>query len=224
MRKLFSFLIIVLILSLAGCQERKSKEPVQLEKQPPSASSGQADWKLAVSARFLRSDGSWYLTAQQHDITIEPKALTISAQEPFGKIILTVKNENFNLQKNPGNDFDQQLIELMTDEGICKGLLELYLAEIENIPQIKSSQTNPFFSFEGRAYELISNQNGIEIYKNQSTKNNDLVITTGNKRYILFGYNYIKVKENSYFPSKIDIYTYNESDRKLIAQYEGRLL
>ncbi|MGA2915131.1 MAG: hypothetical protein ABSE89_03805 [Sedimentisphaerales bacterium] len=183
MRRLLSFLIIVLILSLAGCQERKSSGSVTLEKP--------ADLKLAVSARFLRSDGSWYLTQQQHDITIEPKAIKIIAQEPFGKIILNVQNGQFNLQKSSGlNDFDKQLCELMTDEGICKALLELYLAELKNVNVPTTTK-----------------------------------LITGNKRYILFGYNYLKFKEDGYFPSKIDVYAFSEgSEQKMIAQYEGRLL
>ena len=76
----------------------------------------------------------------------------------------------------------------MTDEGICKALLELYLAEMKNTAVPASAK-----------------------------------FATSDKRYILTGYNYLKFKEGGYFPSKIDVYS-GESDGKLIAQYDGRLL
>ncbi len=225
MQKLLSFLIIVSILSLAGCQERKGKKTVKLQKQPHSASSGQADLKLAVTAKFLRSDGSWYLTKQQQEITIEPKAIKITAKEPFGEIILTVRNGQFALKKSSQvNVFDKELFNIMTDGSICKALLELYLAEIKN-PQAKSSQADSFM-FEGQVYDpVFSDQNDLEIYKNKSTQKSDLVICRGKSRYILSGYNYLKIKEGRHFPSKIDVYIYKEGfDRKLIAQYDSRLL
>ena len=218
MRKLLSFLVAaVLLFGLAGCQERKSKDSGKLEKQ--------ADLKLAVTAKFLRGDGSWYLTEQRQDISIEPKAIKITAKEPFGEIILTVQNGQFALKKSSQvNVFDEELFNLMTDEAICKALPELYLAEMKN-PQTKSKQTGSFV-FEGQVYDLVfSDQSGVEIYKNKSTQKNDLVISSGKKRYVLWGYNYIKFKEGRYFPSKIDVYVYNEgADRKLIAQYSCRLM
>lgn len=223
MKKLLTLITIVLLFGFVGCREGECKKNETLEKS--------AEMKLAVSAKFLQSDGSWYLTEQRQEISYSPKAIKITAKEPFGIIYMSVKNGQFSLRNSPANGFDNQAFELMTDESICKGLLAIYLAQSNNTPNasgqiIKApSEQAGQFMYEGQAYgRVLSDQNSVELYKNQSTQTKDLVITNGKKRYILFGYDYVKdVKEGRYFPSKIDVYTYSLSDRKLIAKYEGTL-
>jgi len=228
MKKSLSFFVAaVLLFSSAGCQEQKSKnsgKPVELASAERIAAR-QADLKLACAAKFLRSDGSWYLTEQKHEIFIEEAAIELTTKEPSGEIILTVQNGRFSVRKNfKAGVFDEELFKFMTDEAICGALLELYLAELKS-PRTNLRQTGSF-TFEGQAYDLVCrDQSGVEIYKNKSTQRNDLVISSGKKRYILYGYNYLKLEKEGHFPSKIDIYVYNEgSDRKLVAQYNCRLL
>ena len=218
MKKSFSFLVAaVLFFSLAGCQEQKSKDSNKL--------GGQADLKLACVTKFLRSDGSWYFTEQKHEIFIGPKAITLITKEPFGEVILTVRNGQFAIKKSPrAKIFDEELFKLMTDETICRAMLELYLAELKSTPA-GAGQTSSI-KFEGQTYDLVfSDKSGMEVYKNKSTQRNDLVISQGKKKYVLYGYNYLKRDKAGHFPSKIDIYVYNSgSDRKLVAQYNCRLL
>jgi hypothetical protein len=219
MKKLLSFLVTTgLFFSLAGCQEGNHEDSGKL-------GGGQTDLKLASVAKFLRSDGSWYLTEQRHEIFAEPKAIRLTAKESFGEIIWTVQNGQSVIKKNPRtNVFDEELFKLMTDETISRGLLELYLAELES-SNVGSGQIDSF-TFEGKVYEpVFSDRGGIELYKDKSTGRKDLVIFQGKKRYVLYGYNYLKLEKDRYFPSKIDIYIYNDkSDRKLIAQFTCRLL
>ena len=214
MKKSLSFLVTTaLLFSLTGCEEKKRTDSVNL--------AGQADLKLACMAEFLRSDGSSYLTKQEHEIFAKPKAIRLTAKEPFGEIIWTVRNGRFVIEKKPkAGVFDEELFKLMTDETICKALLELYLAELKPSSTSSTSRTDSF-TFEGKVYEpVFSDQGGIELYKNKSTSRKDLVISQNKRRYVLFGYNYLKLGEDRYFPSKIDVYTYNEgSDKKLIGQY-----
>lgn len=226
MKKLLSSLVAaVLFFSLTGCQEQKSKDSSKLEKQ--------ADIKLVSMARFLCSwrepspsgDGSWYLTEQKHEISIEPAAIKVTAEEPSGEIILAVQNGQFAVRKgSKAVAADKELFELMTNETICKALLELYVAELKKT-QTDSNQTASL-TLEGQVYNLVfSDKNGVEVYKNKATQKNDLVVSQGKRKYILYGYNYLKFAEGRYFPSKIDVYVYNDgSDRKLIAQYDSRLL
>ena len=126
MKKSLSFLVTAaLLFSLAGCQERNRTDSGKLV--------GQADLKLASVAKFLRGDGSWYLTKQEHEIFAKPKAIRLSAKEPFGEIIWTVRDGRLVIKKSPKTIvFDEGLFKLMTDESICKALLELYLAELKN--------------------------------------------------------------------------------------------
>jgi hypothetical protein len=218
MKKSFSFLAAaVLFFSSAGCQEQKSKDSNKL--------GGQADLKLACVTKFLRSDGSWYFTEQKHEIFIGPKAITLTTKEPFGEIVLTVRNGQFVIKKSPQTRvFDEELFKLMTDEAVCRALLELYLAELKS-PPTSTGQTGSLM-FEGQVYTSVyCDQSGVEVYKNKSTRRNDLVISQGKKKYVLYGYNYLKRDKAGHFPSKIDIYVYNSgSDRKLVAQYNCRLL
>lgn len=218
MKKSFSFLAAAaLLFSLAGCQEQQNKDSDNL--------AGQADLKLASAAKFQCSDGSWYLTEQKHEIFVEPKTIRLTAKEPFGEIIWTIQNGRFVIQKSPkAGVFDEELFRLMTDETICGALLELYLAELKSLNTGSSRVDN--FIFDGKVYEpVFSDQDRMELYRNKSTGRKDLVISQGKRRYVLYGYNYLKLEENRYFPSKIDVYVYNDgSDRKLIAQYACRLL
>ena len=214
MKKLLSFLVAAgLVFNLAGCQEKSRTDSSNL--------AGQADLKLTCEVEFLRSDGSSYLTEQEHEIFAKPKAIRLTAKEPFGEIIWAVRDGRLVIEKSPRTSiFDEELFKLMTDEAICKALLELYLAELKT-PDTPSTNRTDSFVFEGRVYEpVFSDQGGTELYKNKSTGRKDMVISQDKKRYVLFGYNYLKLKEGRYFPSKIDVYSYNEgSDKKLIAQY-----
>ena len=214
MKKSLSFLITAaLFFSLAGCERKNHTSGSNL--------AGQADLKLACTTEFLRGDGSSYLTKQEHEVFAKPKAIRLTAKEPFGEIIWAVRNGRLVIEKSPKGDvFDEELYKLMTDEAICKALLELYLAELKP-SDTGSTEPTDGFAFEGKVYEpVFSDQGGIKLYKDKSTGRRDLVISQNKKRYILFGYNYLKLKEGRYFPSKIDVYIYNEgSDKKLIAQY-----
>jgi hypothetical protein len=214
MKKLLSFLVAAgLFFNMAGCEKKNQTDGSNL--------AGQADLKLSCITEFLRGDGSSYLTKQEHEVFAKPKTIRLTAKEPFGEIIWTVRNDRLVIEKSPkGGVFDEELFKLMTDETICKALLELYLAELKTSNTSSTSQTDSL-TFEGKIYEpVFSDRSGIALYKNKSTGRKDLVISQNKQRYMLFGYNYLKLKEGRHFPSKIDIYIYNEgTDKKLIAQY-----
>jgi hypothetical protein len=217
MKRLLSILVAAgLLFSLIGCQEKAKESGAQLGGQP--------DLKLTSVAKFLRSDGSWYLTEQTHEVFAEPKAIKLTAKEPFGQIIWAVQNGKAVVEKSPGRSvFDKELYELITSEAITKGLMELYVAGL-GYSDAGSSQADEF-TFEGRVYESVfADRDGIELYKNKSTGRKDLAVFQGKKRYVLYGYNYLKVGKAGYFPSKIDVYIYSDkADKTLIAQYICRL-
>lgn len=216
MKKAFSFLVAAAMLfSLAGCEGNNRKAGNTL--------SGKADVTLSCVGKFLVSDGSWYLTEQKHEIYTASDAMRLTADEPCGQIVLIVQDGKLDIKKKAKTGVpDKDMLALMTDEGICKGLLGLYLAEIK--PQSGSSQ-NGDIVFSGQAYSLLGSDNKtVELYKNKATKKNNLVISQSKKRYLLFGYNYLELETGGYIPSKIDIYLYNsELDKQLISQYTCRL-
>lgn len=220
MKKLIFFLVAaVLLISSSGCQEQQSRDS--------SKQGSEADLRLAAAAKFLCSDGSWYLTEQKQEISIKPRAIKVTAKEPFSELILTVRGGRFIVKKSPyATVFDDELFSLMTNDTIYKSLLELYLAELKNL-QTEPGQSGNIM-FEGRAYELVfSDPGGTELYKNKATQRKELVISRKDKvRYVSYGYNYLKNWEGGYFPSKIDIYIYytDKSDKKMIAQFSCRLL
>ncbi|MBN1787646.1 MAG: hypothetical protein JW806_04555 [Sedimentisphaerales bacterium] len=216
MKRSFYILVALCLLSLAGCREEAKKDDAQIEVQP--------DIKLASVAKFLQDDGSWYLTEQEYEVFAKTKSITLTAREPYGQIVWVVQNGKASVQKKPWRGiFDKELFELITNEAISKGLLELFTAGLGHT--YTSSDQGQNFTFEGRIYEsAFDDGNGTILYKDKSTGRKDLVVFDGKKRHILYGYNYLKTAKDRYFPSKIDVYVCEDkSGRLLIAQYTCRL-
>jgi len=218
MKKLFSlFAAAILLCSLTSCQQQQKKNTGNI--------STQADLKLSCVAEFIRSDGSRYLTEQKHEISSNPKAIILTANEPFGKVVWSVQNGQYAVQESTtGVVYDKELYGLMTDKAIAQGLLELYLAGLTANPAAQTGKE--LLTFEGKTYEL-SAQTGsrVNIYRNQATGKIDLV-TSGDKAdklYLLHGFNYRKMKkidgQYGFYPSRLDIYLYHtDSNKELIAQ------
>ena len=217
MKKLSFFLVAAVVLSnSAGCQEKNRKDTSVIVKQ------AKADLELSCVAEFLRSDGSKYLTEQKYEISSNPKAITITAKEPFGQIIWSVQNGKYIIRKNvPANVFDRELYRQIMDKNIAESLLELYLAGLNKEPVGKAGEKT--LKFENQLYEpVVRTDSGVSIYRNKATGKLDLV-TSGSdgKVYFLHGFNYRKMeqKENAFYPSKIDIFLYHtDFDKELIAQ------
>jgi hypothetical protein len=217
MKKLLSLLALaVLVFVSAGCQEKASKENAAL--------AGQAELKLSCVAEFIRSDGSRYLTEQKYEVSSNPKAIVLTAKEPFGKIAWSVRNGAYTVQKGvPNKVFDKELYSLMMDKDIATGLLEIYLAGLR--APVGKAGKEPL-KFQGQLYEPAAQIHNAELYRNQTTGKLDLV-TSGRdkagKLYLIHGYNYLKLKkikgQDGFYPSKLDIYLYRtDFDKELIVQ------
>ncbi|GEM_PF-1885816 len=218
MKKLISILTaMVLLCSLTGCQQQQKNENTGNIK-------AKADLKTSCVAEFLRSDGSRYLTEQKCEISANPKAIVLTAKEPFGKIAWSVKNGVYSVQKPlPHKVFDKDLYSLMMDKDIAAGLLEIYLAGLRE--PVGKAGKEPL-KFQGQLYEPAAQIHNAELYRNQATGKLDLV-TSGRdkagKLYLIHGYNYLKLKkikgQDGFYPSKLDIYLYRtDFDKELIAQ------
>jgi hypothetical protein len=205
-----------LLFSLVGCQEKKRKDESKLEER--------ADIKLFCVAEFLRGDGSKYLTEQKYEIFAGSKTIKLTAKEPFGEIIWSAQNGGYTIQKGiPDKVFDKELYNLMMDQSVANGLLEIYLAGLTKSSAVKTEKG--LLIFEGRIYEPVKQKAaGVNIYRNQATGKLDLVTAVYNKTgkvYLIHGFNYQKIKQgqNSFYPSKLDIYLYlTDMDKELIAQ------
>jgi hypothetical protein len=209
MKKIVLILTVsALLFNCSGCQEKKRKESVNLTGKP--------DLKLSCVAGYLRSDGSRYITEQKYKIFASPRAIILSANEPFGEIIWSVQNGVYIVQKGgPENFFDKKLYGLIMDADIANGLLELYL---QGMAGGKSAIGNAgkTLTFEGQLYELVTQNWGVNLYRNKSTGKVNLAVSG---TYLLYGFNYQKNGPKGIYPSKLDIYLYHtDLDKKLAAQ------
>jgi hypothetical protein len=208
---LFLFVAAGLLCGLAGCQEKNLKDS---DKETVS----RADLKFNCVVKFLRPDESWYLTEQSGELFFEPALMKVTANEPSGRVVWLVNNGQVVVRTKPKVISDKEIFDLMTDDAICRAMLGLYLAEMKASKSGGKQGEN--FTFEGQVYDFVrSAGKGINLYKKDSGRT-DLAVAQGKKRYVLNAYNHLKVEENGYFPSKIDIYAYDtDREKQLIAQY-----
>lgn len=212
MKKLiFIFAAAILLCSLTSCQQQQKKNAGNIKAK--------ADLKLSCVAEFLRSDGSRYLTEQKCEVSANPKAIKLTAKEPFGKIAWSVQNGVYSVQKLvPRRVFDKELYSLMMDKNIANGLLELYLAGLTEKSAAKTDKE--LLKFQGQSYEPAAQIDKVSLYRNQRSGKLDLVTSGSDKLYLISGFNYQKTKgQKGFYPSKIDIYHYRtDFDKELVAQ------
>jgi hypothetical protein len=213
MKKLISILTVsALLLILAGCEEKNRKQSDNLAGKP--------ELKLSCVAEYLRSDGSRYITKQKYEIFRNSDSITLKAKEPFGEIAWSVQNGVYTIQKGvPNKVSDKELYSLIMDKDIAGGLLELYIAGVSGEkPAI--GNIGKSLVFEGKSFELAAQKSGVNLYRDKAAgKVNLAVAGTGNKLFLLHGYNYQKNGQKGLYPSKLDIYQYRtDFDKKLIAQ------
>ncbi|PKL50237.1 MAG: hypothetical protein CVV39_01760 [Planctomycetes bacterium HGW-Planctomycetes-1] len=211
MRKLTYILAAAVLLGgLTGCQQEQKENAGKIDAQ--------TGLRLSCVVEFLRSDGSRYLTEQKCEVSANPKAIKLTAKEPFGEIAWSVKNGAYSVQKPlPSKVFDKDLYSLMMDKDIAAGLLELYLAGLRE-PASKAGKE--ILKFQGQVYEPAAKIGRVNLYRNQRSGKLDLVTSGSDKLYLISGFNYQKTKgQKGFYPSKIDIYSYrSDFDKELLAQ------
>jgi hypothetical protein len=197
-----------LLFNCSGCQEKNRKKSTDLVRKP--------DLKLSCVTGYLRGDGSRYITQQKYEIFANPKTIILSAVEPFGKIIWSVQNGVYTVQKDvPEKVFAKELYSLMMDKDIANGLLELYLQGMAG-GTAAIGNSGKTLTFEGQLYEPITQNTGVTLYRNKAKGNVNLALSGA---YLLHGFNYQKNGQKGIYPSKLDIYLYHtDFDKKLISQ------
>jgi hypothetical protein len=212
MKKLTYILTAVILFGgLTGCQQQQKNETT-------GKIDTQTGLKLSCVAEFLRSDSGRYLTEQKCEISLNPKAIKLTAKEPFGEIAWSVQNGTYSVQKPlPGKVSDKEMYDLMMDREIAAGLLELYLAGLRE-PASKAGKE--ILKFQGQIYEPAAKIGRVNLYRNQRSGKLDLVTSGSDKLYLISGFNYQKTKgQKGFYPSKIDIYSYrSDFDKTLLAQ------
>lgn len=212
MRNLFSVLVAaVLLCSLTSCQQQQERSDDNI--------GAPADLKLSCVVEFLCGDGSRYLTEQKCEVSANPKAIKLTAKEPFGKIAWSLQNGAYSVQKPLLRKvFDKELYSLMMDKDITAGLLELYLAGLTGKSAAKTDKE--LLAFQGQSYEPVAQIDNVNLYRNKTTGRCNLVTSGSDKLYLINGFNYQKTKsQKGFYPSKIDIYLYRtDFDKDLIVQ------
>jgi hypothetical protein len=219
-------LIFVLLAGLFCCQGNKSSKKGGLVQK--------ADFRFSCIAKFLAADGTpktaepndgWYLTEQNCELYFElatggkqsrKAAMMVEANEPGGKAIWMTSEDKLVIKQKPGKIADKKVFELMTNEAVSSAMLGLFLAETKPVNVVGGQGGN--FLFQGRKYSFagfFGKKTGF--YRTGKDGKVCLAVTEGKKKYVLYGYNYIKLKNGGSVPSKIDVYVYENPNE--IAQY-----
>jgi hypothetical protein len=209
----------------SGCDGNKSSKKGGLVQK--------ADFKFSCVAKFLTTDSSskpavsnagWYLTEQKCELYFEfsggkqnqKPVMTVEANEPGGKSAWTVSEDKLVIKQKPTVIADKKVFDLMTNEAISSAMLGLFLAETKPANIISGQEGN--FLFQGSKYSFIGFfGKNTGFYRAGKGGKACLAVTEGKKRYVLYGYNYIKLENGGSVPSKIDVYCYENPNE--IAQY-----
>jgi hypothetical protein len=142
--------------------------------------------------------------------------MTVEANEPGGKTFWTVSEDKLVIRQYPKTIANKKVYEFMTNEAVSSAMLGLFLAETKPANIISGQGGN--FLFQGSKYAFAGFfGKNTSLYKAEKGGKVCLAATNGNKRYVLYGYNYIKIDNGGSVPSKIDVYTYENPNE--IAQY-----
>lgn len=226
MKKTILVLIsFVLLAGFSGGQGNKSSKKSGLVQK--------ADFKFSCVAKFLTVDGSsktaglnggWYLTEQNCELYFEfargkqnrKPVMMVEANEPGGKAAWTVSKDNVVIGKKPKKIVDKKAFELMTNEAVSSAMLGLFLAEARPANIVGGQGGN--FLFQGRKYSFAGFfGKNTSFYRAGKDGKICLAVTGGKRRYVLYGYNHIKLENGGSVPSKIDAYVYENPNE--IAQY-----
>lgn len=215
----------VLLAGLFGCEGNKSSKKGGLAQK--------ADFKFSCIAKFLTTgcssktagvNNGWYLTEQNCELYFEyaggkqnqKPVMTVEANEPGGKAMWTVSEDKLVIKKKPKTIADKKVFELMTNEAVSSAMLGLFLAETK--PANIVGGQGGVFLFQGRKYSFAGFfGKNTSFYRAGKDKKVCLAVTEGKKRYVLYGYNHIKLENGGSAPSKIDVYNYENPNE--IAQY-----
>ncbi|MEN6385951.1 MAG: hypothetical protein ABFD79_12245 [Phycisphaerales bacterium] len=223
MRNLLIYSLVTTgIITFYGCENQQKKEAAQAP-QTAQIKTVRPEYQFSAVAQYIRNDGSKYITQQHFQIASSPRAIMISAAEPFGNVVWSVENGIYSAPQNTGRAIDKDVFALMTDKDIAIGIMELYLAAAG---KVQAADTNEILNFDGKIYEQVATEGEAKVYRNKSTKTIDLVTSGGQKNggtYLFSGYNYEKILENGIekglYPSKVDIYLYKSAyDKRLLGQ------
>jgi hypothetical protein len=214
MKKITAVSALILFIFM-GCQQKQKNSPQKITAKP--------DIQLSVVAQYIRSDASRYITQQKYEIFSQPKAIFVSAAEPYGTVQWSVQNGIYTPPNNK-KIYDKETSAIMLDKDIAQGILELYLAGLKKVQIQETAET---FNFNGQIYECVAkNEQNVKLFRNKKTGELDLV-TAGNAAngqfYIIFGYNSEKTgkstAQDEFYAKKVDIYLQTSTlDKKLIAQ------
>lgn len=226
--RIYNFFVPLCLCGLfifSGCQGNKSSKKGGLAQK--------ADFKFSCVAKFLTADGlskttganaGWYLTEQNCELYFESAGgkqnrkpvMTVEANEPGGNAFWTVNEDKLAIRKKPKIIADKKVFELMTNEAVSSAMLGLFLAETK--PANIVSGQGGVFLFQGKKYSFAGFfGKNTSFYRAGKDGKVCLAVTEGKKRYVLFGYNYIKLENGGSVPSKIDVYGYENPNE--IAQY-----
>ncbi|MFA6185622.1 MAG: hypothetical protein WC770_00190 [Phycisphaerae bacterium] len=226
--RIYNFFVPLCLCGLflfSGCQGNNSSKKGGLAQK--------ADFEFSCIAKFLIADGSsktagsngsWYLTEQNCRLYFESTGgkqsrkplMTVEANEPGGNAAWTVSEDNVVIGKKPKTIADKKIFELMTNEAVSSAMLGLFLVETKPANIVSGQGGN--FLFQGRKYYFAGFfGKNTSFYKAGKDGKVCLAVTEGKKRYVLYGYNYIKLENGGSVPSKIDVYGYENPNE--IAQY-----
>ena len=202
---------------LSGCQE--SAQTVEPETVDPGR-------MIIVDciADYYNPDGSRYVSEQSHIVEIDNRILRVRASEPAGDFEWLLKEGIFAIQQNLV--LSAPAPTRICDENIAKGLLGLYLANIDDIGLTFSKADGRSVKIAGKLYQTLADNEYLTFCKNLGTDIVDTIWLTGTdgKYLTVCGYDYKKLKTiKGIGPRKIEIFSTDadRNNRKLLVQYSG---
>ena len=201
------------IFFLSGCQESGKSE------SGPAGQNGTV--VLDCIAEYHNPDGSRYVSEQSHKIEFDEKILRIKANEPAGEFEWLLEDGIFTISQNSAVP---AIPSTLCDENVAKGLLGLYIANVNNMGLSLSASGEPT-KIEGRRYQMLAGSDDVTFCKNLDTSIIDTVLLAGaDKRLMVRGHGYKELKTVSgSIPTKIEIFKSGAegSELKLLVRYNG---
>ena len=207
---------VVGMVGLAGCQENSKNEVSEPVGQNRAV-------VLDCIVEYYNPDGSRYVSEQTHKINFNDKILHVSANEPAGKFEWLLKDGVFTVSRNSAMSATESIT--LCDENIAKGLLGLYIANVNNMGRSLAAAGGSV-KIQGRRYQKLTGSGNLTFCRNLDTSIIDTVLIggIGKKHLMLRGYGYKEVKTVSgAIPTRIEIFRAGAggADLKPLVRYNG---
>ncbi|MEN6306652.1 MAG: hypothetical protein ABFD91_02750 [Anaerohalosphaeraceae bacterium] len=215
MRGTYQFLLLIVSITMYGCQSTEKQSPT------PETSTSDSNLKMTCHVNFYQ-DKSVYITEQEHVFNPSSISLQIRSKEPSGRYIWLLQGEHYSVENLTSNKINEDLFNKAYLQAIYYSMIssaELLTGERwteEEMVKIEGKWYMP--------YLLQGHDSKIRLMKNKSNNQFDQIIFQKDDLiYQVISYNLRFDKDlNKNLPRTIDIFdaTNGLSSKKLLLQVQ----